>query len=93
MERQRAHPASRRRFRWPGSGRPTSTIPLISSAEYNSSPVLGPSGEKEGPYDWVPPNYWYDTTHYERGDSTRTNVGGAWGYDSEQSAGDTVPTT
>ena len=33
--------------------------PLISSAEYNSSPVLGPSGEKEGPYDWVPPSYWY----------------------------------
>jgi exo-1,4-beta-D-glucosaminidase len=66
--------------------------PLISSAEYNSSPVLGPSGEKEGPYDWVPPSYWYNTTRYVRGDSTRTNVGGAWAYDSEQSAGDTVPT-
>jgi exo-1,4-beta-D-glucosaminidase len=66
--------------------------PLISSAEYNSSPVLGPSGEKEGPYDWVPPSYWYDTSHYLPGDPTRTNVGGSWGYDSEQSAGDTVPT-
>ncbi|HEY3957671.1 MAG TPA: beta-mannosidase [Streptosporangiaceae bacterium] len=66
--------------------------PLISSAEYNSSPVLGASGEKEGPYDWVPPSYWYDTSHYNRGDSTRTNVGGAWAYDSEESAGDTVPT-
>ncbi|MDR3034525.1 MAG: hypothetical protein LBV78_15655, partial [Kitasatospora sp.] len=66
--------------------------PLISSAEYNSSRILGPSGEKEGPYDWVPPNYWYDRTHFLRGDSTRTNVGGAWAYDSEQSAGDTVPT-
>jgi exo-1,4-beta-D-glucosaminidase len=66
--------------------------PLISSAEYNSSPILGPSGEKEGPYDWVPPSYWYDRTHYVRGDSTRTNVGGAWAYDSEESAGDTVPT-
>src|SRR5579875_2922616 len=66
--------------------------PLISSAEYNSSPVLGPSGEKEGPYDWVPPSYWYDTSHYDPGDPTRTNVGGSWGYDSEQSAGDTVPT-
>ena len=68
------------------------TEPLISSAEYNSSPVLGPSGMKEGPYDWVPPSYWYDTSHYQPGDSTRTNVGGAWAYDSEQSAGDTVPT-
>jgi exo-1,4-beta-D-glucosaminidase len=66
--------------------------PIISSAEYNSSPILGPSGEKEGPYDWVPPSYWYDTSHYNPGDSTRTNVGGAWAYDSEQSAGDTVPT-
>jgi exo-1,4-beta-D-glucosaminidase len=66
--------------------------PLISSAEYNTSPVLGPSGEKEGPYDWVPPSYWYDTTRYNPHDPTRTNVGGAWAYDSEQSAGDTVPT-
>ena len=37
--------------------------PLIASAEYKSTRTLGPAGEKEGPYDWVPPNYWYDTTH------------------------------
>ena len=36
--------------------------PLIASAEYKSTPKLGPAGEKEGPYDWVPPNYWYDTS-------------------------------
>jgi exo-1,4-beta-D-glucosaminidase len=66
--------------------------PVISSAEYNTSPQLGVSGEKEGPYDWVPPNYWYDTTHSDSGDSTQTNAGGSWGYDSEQSAGDTIPT-
>jgi exo-1,4-beta-D-glucosaminidase len=66
--------------------------PVISSAEYQSSPQLGVSGEKEGPYDWVPPNYWYDTTHFDSRDSTQTNAGGSWGYDSEQSAGDTVPT-
>src|SRR5690242_10742760 len=35
------------------------TDPLISSAEYKTSPKLGQAGEKEGPYDWVPPNYWY----------------------------------
>jgi exo-1,4-beta-D-glucosaminidase len=40
----------------------------------------------------VPPNYWYDTTHFDTRDSTQTNAGGSWGYDSEQSAGDTVPT-
>jgi len=50
------------------------------------------SGQKEGPYDWVPPDYWYDTTHFDTNDSTQTNAGGSWGYDSEQSAGDTVPT-
>jgi exo-1,4-beta-D-glucosaminidase len=66
--------------------------PVISSAEYNSSPQLGVSGEKEGPYDWVPPNYWYDTTHFDSDDSTQTNAGGSWGYDSEESAGDTIPT-
>ncbi len=65
--------------------------PLIASAEYKSTATLGPAGEKEGPYDWVPPDYWYDTTHLGT-DSTVTNAGGSWGYDSEQSAGDTVPT-
>ncbi|MDH6108748.1 exo-1,4-beta-D-glucosaminidase [Kitasatospora sp. MAP12-15] len=68
------------------------SVPFISSAEYNSSPQLGTSGEKEGPYDWVPPNYWYDTAHYDSSDSTLTNAGGAWGFDSEQSSGNTVPT-
>jgi exo-1,4-beta-D-glucosaminidase len=66
--------------------------PFISSAEYNSGSQLGVSGEKEGPYDWVPSNYWYDTSHFPSGDSTLTNAGGAWAFDSEQSAGDTVPT-
>ena len=66
--------------------------PLIASAEYKSTKKLGPSGEKEGPYDWVPPSYWYDTTHYDPTDPTRTNVGGAWAFDSEASAGQTVPT-
>jgi len=68
--------------------------PLIASAEYKSDPLklLGSSGEKEGPYDWVPPSYWYDTTHYDPTDSTRTNVGGAWAFNSEASAGHTVPT-
>jgi exo-1,4-beta-D-glucosaminidase len=65
--------------------------PLISSAEYNSSPQLGQAGEKEGPYDWVPPNYWY-SMQFDKHDSTQTNAGGAWGYDSEESAGDTIPT-
>jgi exo-1,4-beta-D-glucosaminidase len=67
-------------------------VPIISSAEYRSGTLLGVSGEKEGPYDWVPPNYWYDTTHLDTRDSTQTNAGGSWGYDSEESAGNTIPT-
>ncbi|TMK88226.1 MAG: beta-mannosidase, partial [Actinobacteria bacterium] len=66
--------------------------PLIASAEYKRGTRLGYSGEKEGPYDWVPPSYWYDSTHFDPGDSTRTNVGGAWAFDSEAGAGHTVPT-
>ena len=64
-------------------------VPIIASAEYKSTPTLGNSGEKEGPYDWVPPVYWYDTSRSAGGDLT--NSGGAWGFDSEQSAGNTVP--
>jgi exo-1,4-beta-D-glucosaminidase len=66
--------------------------PLIASAEYKRGTTLPYSGEKEGPYDWVPPSYWYDTTHFDPTDDTRTNVGGAWAFDSETSAGHTVPT-
>jgi exo-1,4-beta-D-glucosaminidase len=70
--------------------------PIISSAEYNVSAQLGPSGEKEGPYDWVPPSYYFDTTHSSNNgndnDSSQTNVGGSFGFDSEQGSGDTVPT-
>ncbi len=65
--------------------------PLIASAEYKKGLKLGWSGEKEGPYDWVPPSYWY-STRYNPKDPTRTNVGGAWAFDSETSGGDTVPT-
>ncbi|MEQ0559842.1 beta-mannosidase [Amycolatopsis sp. NEAU-NG30] len=67
-------------------------VPVIASAEYKSTPALGPSGEKEGPYDWVPPSYWYDSSHFDASDDSRTNAGGAWGFASEQSAGHTVPT-
>lgn len=67
-------------------------VPIIASAEYKSTDTLGPSGEKEGPYDWVPPSYWYDSTHFDADDPSRTNVGGAWAFASEASAGDTVPT-
>ncbi|HEX7107028.1 MAG TPA: hypothetical protein VF218_13760 [Acidothermaceae bacterium] len=71
------------------------TLPIISSgsSEWNNAwasgqsdvgstatRAAGPSGMKMWPYDWVPPVYWYDT-----------RVGAAVGFDSECSAGHSVP--
>ncbi|MFE1749312.1 exo-beta-D-glucosaminidase [Streptomyces anandii] len=59
---------------WPG--------PVVSSASDSSSPQLGGSGMKmTGPYDWVPPGYWY-----------AKREGGATGFNSETSAGPDIPT-
>jgi exo-1,4-beta-D-glucosaminidase len=67
--------------------------PQISAAEYKSSPKLGPSGGKEGPYNYVPPSYWWANGPETAGDDpTFTNTGSSWGYDTETSAGNTVPT-
>ncbi|WP_157254321.1 glycosyl hydrolase 2 galactose-binding domain-containing protein [Nonomuraea typhae] len=57
-------------------------LPIVPVASDKSSPQLGNSGMKmPGPYDWVPPNYWYDKRE-----------GGAFGFNSETSAGPDVPT-
>lgn len=55
--------------------------PIIASASQRGFPkALGPSGMKmDGPYDWVPPGYWY-------GDE-----GGAFGFGSELGAGVGTP--
>jgi exo-1,4-beta-D-glucosaminidase len=59
--------------------------PIVSAASAKSSPQLGQSGMKmNGPYDWIPPNYWYDNAH--------NDGGGAWGFNSETSAGPDIPT-
>ncbi|KAA8642559.1 putative glycosyl hydrolase [Aspergillus tanneri] len=56
--------------------------PVIASASKRGYPKqLGPSGMKmDGPYDWVPPNYWY---HDEQG--------AAFGFGSEEGAGVGTP--
>ncbi|NUR82756.1 MAG: hypothetical protein HOY71_01570, partial [Nonomuraea sp.] len=52
-------------------------LPIVSAASDE-----GGSGMKmSGPYDWVPPNYWYNKRE-----------GGAFGFNSETSAGPDVPT-
>src|SRR6266511_3857299 len=56
--------------------------PIIAAASDKSGSITGPSGMKmTGPYDWVPPNYWYNKRE-----------GGAFGFNSETSAGPDVPT-
>ncbi|GAA1531861.1 carbohydrate-binding protein [Dactylosporangium maewongense] len=61
------------------------STPVIAAAADRSAPLTGPSGMKmTGPYDWIPPNYWYDKAH--------SDSGGAWGFNGETSAGPDVPT-
>ncbi len=56
--------------------------PSISSASEKPAKFSGPSGVKmTGPYDYVPPLYWYE-------DDKR---GGAWGFNTETSPGPAVP--
>ncbi|GFF83890.1 exo-beta-D-glucosaminidase [Aspergillus lentulus] len=57
-------------------------VPIIASASKRGYPkALGPSGMKmDGPYDWVPPNYFY-------GDQ----LGAAFGFGSEEGAGVGTP--
>jgi exo-1,4-beta-D-glucosaminidase len=67
--------------------------PQVASAEYKSSAQLGPAGAKEGPYNWVPPSYWWNNgPQMSNPDDAFTNAGGAFGFDTETSAGNTVPT-
>lgn len=56
-------------------------LPVIAAAVPQATPETGPSGMKmEGPYSWVPPAYWY-----------ADKLGGAYGFDSEVSAGASIP--
>jgi exo-1,4-beta-D-glucosaminidase len=56
-------------------------LPIIAAAVPQATPETGPSGMKmDGPYAWVPPAYWY-----------ADKLGGAFGFDSEVSAGASIP--
>jgi exo-1,4-beta-D-glucosaminidase len=58
------------------------TRPAVASAKEHTSKVTGPTAVKmRGPYDYVPPDYWYIDTHN----------GGAFGYNTETSPGPEVP--
>src|SRR5215469_2078284 len=56
-------------------------VPVISAASDEATAGAGPSGMKmTGPYAWVPPTYWY-----------AEQMGGAFGFNSETSAGASIP--
>jgi exo-1,4-beta-D-glucosaminidase len=58
------------------------TRPILSSATGKMSSVSGPTRVKMlGPYDYVPPNYWY----------TATEIGGAKGFNTEAGPGAAIP--
>ncbi|KAK8113967.1 glycoside hydrolase family 2 protein [Apiospora kogelbergensis] len=61
--------------------------PIVASASKRSYPAaLGPGGMKmDGPYDWVPPNYWYDV------EPSQDRLGAAFGFGSELGAGVGTP--
>jgi exo-1,4-beta-D-glucosaminidase len=55
--------------------------PIIAAASDQGTAQTGPSGMKmTGPYAWVPPAYWY-----------ADKLGGAFGFNSETSAGASIP--
>jgi exo-1,4-beta-D-glucosaminidase len=55
--------------------------PIIAVATDKGTAETGPSGMKmTGPYAWVPPSYWY-----------ADKLGGAFGFNSETSAGADIP--
>ena len=57
------------------------TTPIIAAAADQATAETGLSGMKmAGPYAWVPPAYWY-----------ADKLGGAFGFDSEVSAGADIP--
>ncbi|KAK3347421.1 glycoside hydrolase superfamily [Neurospora tetraspora] len=61
--------------------------PVLASASRRGFPAfMGSPGLKmEGPYDWVPPNYWYDT------EPSGSRLGAAFGFGSELGAGVGTP--
>ncbi|MEV4316676.1 beta-mannosidase [Actinocrispum sp. NPDC049592] len=68
------------------------STPQVASAEYKASAQLGPAGAKEGPYNYAPPSYWWDNGPEMNEGGDFTNAGGAFGFDTESSSGNTIPT-
>jgi exo-1,4-beta-D-glucosaminidase len=74
VEVERAYLDVEREVRW--------SVPIVSSAQTQTSSVSGRSGVKmAGPYEYVPPSYWYNDK----------DKGGAFGFATEISPGPAIP--
>ncbi len=67
-------------------------LPQVAAAEYKASAELGPSGSKEGPYNYAPPIYWWNAGPEMEEGGDFTNAGGAFAFQTEASPGNTIPT-
>jgi len=68
--------------------------PVLSSAEALATAVTGPSGVKEGIYQYVPPVFWLLAAHPEVQQSAknfRNFRAGAFGFNTETSPGPAIP--
>lgn len=73
---EQAYLAVEKELNWPN--------PVLSNATAKPGPVSGPSGVKmSGPYEYVPPAYWYADTAQKHG--------GGYGFNSETSPGPAPP--
>jgi exo-1,4-beta-D-glucosaminidase len=85
-EIERMYLAIFKELRWPN--------PLMSSVDHLTSAITGPSGIKEGIYNWVPPSFWLVASHPETRKSAPTfenTRAGAFGFTTETSPGPAVP--
>jgi len=63
----------------------TPVIPYAAKKDGYPEVLTPPSFKMEGPYDWVPPNYWFDTEPAEE------RLGAAFGFGSELGPGVGTP--
>lgn len=64
-------------------------VPIIGAASFREPAVIKSGMKMQGPYDWVPPNYWHDLPDTASLQDTR--FGSSFGFGSELGAGVGTP--
>lgn len=63
-------------------------VPILGSASFREPAVIKSGMKMEGPYDWVPPNYWHDVSGAPKREE---RFGSSFGFGSELGAGVGTP--